>query len=42
MEYQLDLIHENQLMKSNINEVFENGLQVRIAGPVLLASNIMK
>ncbi len=25
VEFQLDFVHENQLLKSNINKMFENG-----------------
>ncbi len=34
MEFQLVFIHENQQLKTNINEMFENGM----FGPVLLGN----
>ena len=35
MEFQLVFIHENQQLKSNINEMFENGCNGMV-GPMLL------
>ncbi len=38
MEFQLVLIHENQQLKTNINEMFEKCLQISMVGPVLLGT----